>query len=75
MLTKEELKRYSRQLNIKHWGEAAQERLRSSPVFIAGAGGLGSPVSIYLAAAGIGTIIICDHDTVDLSNLNRQILY
>jgi len=75
MLTKEELQRYSRQLDISRWGPASQERLKSSTVFIAGAGGLGSPVSIYLAAAGTGRIIICDSDHVEISNLNRQVLY
>ncbi len=75
MLTDNELKRYTRQMIMDGWGEAVQERLKSSTVFIAGAGGLGSPVSIYLAVAGIGNIIICDFDTPDISNLNRQILH
>lgn len=57
------------------WGEENQEKLKNSTVFIAGAGGLGSPVSIYLAVAGIGTIRICDFDSPDWSNLNRQILH
>lgn len=57
------------------WGEETQDKLKNSTVFIAGAGGLGSPVSIYLAVAGIGKIRICDFDSPDWSNLNRQILH
>jgi adenylyltransferase/sulfurtransferase len=75
MLTEEELKRYTKQMMMDGWGEATQERLKSSKVFIAGAGGLGSPVSIYLTVAGIGNIVLCDFDSPDLSNLNRQILH
>ncbi len=60
---------------IYGFGEEGQEKLKRAKVFIAGAGGLGSPVSIYLAVAGIGTIMIVDHDTIELSNLNRQILH
>ena len=75
MLTHEELARYDRQIMIPEIGREGQERLKKAKVFIAGAGGLGSPVSIYLAAAGIGHIKIADHDTVDASNLNRQILH
>jgi adenylyltransferase/sulfurtransferase len=60
---------------IDGWGEAAQEKLKNATVFIAGAGGLGSPVAIYLAVAGIGHIKICDFDNLDLTNLNRQILH
>lgn len=73
--TDEELKRYHRQMLIDGWGETAQEKLKNSTVFIAGAGGLGSPVAIYLAVAGIGHIRICDFDSLDLTNLNRQILH
>ena len=73
MLTKEELKRYQRQILL--FGEAGQEKLKGAKVFIAGAGGLGSSVAIYLAVAGIGKITIADHDSVELSNLNRQILH
>ena len=73
MLTKEELKRYQRQILL--FGEEGQEKLKGAKVFIAGAGGLGSSISIYLAVAGIGKITIADHDTVALSNLNRQILH
>jgi molybdopterin/thiamine biosynthesis adenylyltransferase len=75
MLTKEELERYARQIMIRGFGEEGQAKLKLARVFIAGAGGLGSPVSVYLAAAGVGTIRIVDHDTVELSNLNRQILH
>lgn len=75
MLTEKELIRYKRQLDISSWDISTQQRLKDSSVFVAGSGGLGSPVLYYLAAAGVGQIIICDKDNVDLSNLNRQILY
>lgn len=75
MLTKEERERYERQILIPGFGEAGQEKLKKARVFIAGAGGLGSPVAIYLAAAGVGALRIVDHDRVELSNLNRQILH
>jgi len=75
MLTKKELERYDRQIMLQGFGEEGQEKLKKATVFLAGAGGLGSPVAYYLAAAGIGTLIITDHDVVDLSNLNRQILH
>ncbi|MBP7736015.1 MAG: HesA/MoeB/ThiF family protein [Spirochaetes bacterium] len=75
MLSNDEIQFYSRQLGIAGWGGAAQERLKSSTVFVAGAGGLGSPVLYYLAAAGIGTLVICDYDTIEMTNLNRQILH
>jgi molybdopterin-synthase adenylyltransferase len=75
MLTQDELARYDRQIMIPEMGREGQEKLKNAKVFIAGAGGLGSPVSIYLAAAGIGHIRIADHDKVELSNLNRQILH
>ena len=75
MLTPNELKRYDRQIIIKGFGKAGQEKLKRARVVIAGSGGLGSPSSIYLAAAGVGTIRIVDHGSVELSNLNRQVLY
>jgi molybdopterin/thiamine biosynthesis adenylyltransferase len=75
MLTEKEKQRYDRQIMIYGFGEAGQEKLKKAKAFIAGAGGLGSPAAIYLAAAGIGTIRIADHDTIELSNLNRQILH
>ncbi len=60
---------------MNSWGEETQQKLKDSTVFVAGAGGLGSPVSIYLAVAGIGNIRICDFDAPEYSNLNRQILH
>ncbi len=75
MLTPEERERYDRQLKIKEIGDDEQEKLKQAKVIIAGSGGLGSPAAIYLAAAGVGTIRIVDHDKVELSNLNRQILH
>ncbi len=74
-LTPEEIERYNRQIMIEGWDIAGQERLRAATVFIAGAGGLGSPVSMYLASAGIGTLRICDCGETEISNLNRQILH
>ena len=74
-LTDYEQTRYHRQMLIEGWGKEGQMKLKSARVFVAGAGGLGSPVSIYLAVAGVGEIRICDADTVELSNLNRQILH
>jgi len=73
MLSERERERYKRQILL--FGEEGQERLKKSHIFIAGAGGLGSPIAIYLAVAGIGTITIVDMDIVDQSNLNRQILH
>jgi len=75
MLTPEERERYDRQLRIREIGDAEQEKIKQAKVIIAGSGGLGSPAAIYLAAAGVGTIRIIDHDKVELSNLNRQILH
>lgn len=75
MLTTEERKRYDRQIMIRGIGEEGQKKLKGARVVIAGSGGLGSPASIYLAAAGVGTIRIVDHDKVELSNLNRQVLH
>jgi len=57
------------------FGEEGQERLKAATIFVAGAGGLGSPVSIYLAVAGVGTLILVDNDIVERTNLNRQILH
>lgn len=74
-LSTSEKERYTRQLIINGWGEDGQLALKRSTVFIAGAGGLGSPVAVYLAAAGVGTLRICDNGALELSNLNRQILY
>ena len=62
MLDAEELKRYDRQIMIPEIGQAGQEQLKAATIFVAGAGGIGSPVTIYLAAAGVGTIRLADHD-------------
>ena len=75
MLTPEEVERYGRQIMVEGFGKEGQEKLKRAKVFIAGAGGLGSPISTYLVAAGVGTIRIVDHDRVELSNLNRQVLH
>jgi len=75
MFTRNELERYDRQMMIDGFGEEGQERLKKARLFIAGAGGLGSPVCMYLAAAGVGKMRIVDRDRVELGNLNRQILY
>jgi len=75
MLTRYELERYDRQIIISGFGKEGQEKLKQAKVFIAGAGGLGSPVSMYLTAAGAGMIRIIDHEKVELSNLNRQVLH
>jgi adenylyltransferase/sulfurtransferase len=75
MLTSDEMERYDRQLIMENIGEEGQKKLKQAHVFIAGAGGLGSPLSILLATAGIGKLRIVDHGAVELSNLNRQILY
>ncbi len=74
-LTKEESIRYNRQLIIPEIGEHGQEELRNAAVVVIGAGGLGSPVLMYLAAAGVGLLGIVDPDEVHMSNLQRQILY
>jgi molybdopterin/thiamine biosynthesis adenylyltransferase len=74
-LTKEQKERYSRNIILEQVGEAGQQKLLSSKVLLVGAGGLGSPAALYLAAAGIGTIGIIDSDRVELSNLQRQIIH
>lgn len=74
-LTDLQIERYSRQIILEEVGGAGQEKLLSSKVLIIGAGGLGAPAALYLAAAGIGTIGIVDYDKVDLTNLQRQIIH
>jgi molybdopterin/thiamine biosynthesis adenylyltransferase/rhodanese-related sulfurtransferase len=74
-LTNEEVKRYSRHLVLEEFGLDNQIRLKNARVLVVGAGGLGSPALLYLTAAGIGTIGIIDFDSVDISNLQRQILF
>ena len=74
-LTEQQIERYSRQIILEEVGGAGQEKLLSSKVLIVGAGGLGAPAALYLAAAGVGTIGIIDSDKVDLTNLQRQIIH
>ncbi len=74
-LTRDEIKRYSRHLILPEVGLEGQRKLKAAKVLCIGAGGLGSPVAMYLAAAGVGTIGIVDFDVVDFSNLQRQILH
>lgn len=71
----EELQRYSRHILLADVGVEGQEKIRQGRVLVVGAGGLGSPVALYLAAAGVGTIGIIDGDDVDLSNLGRQVIH
>jgi adenylyltransferase/sulfurtransferase len=71
----EQLLRYSRHILLPEIGIDGQEKIRRAHALVIGAGGLGSPVALYLASAGVGTLTICDGDTVDLTNLQRQIVH
>jgi len=73
--TEEQIERYSRHILLPEIGGKGQQKIRQAKIFIVGAGGLGSPVAMYLAAAGVGTLGIMDGDAVDLSNLHRQIIH
>ena len=75
MLNDQELLRYSRQILLQHVDIDGQLRLKQSRVLIIGLGGLGAPVALYLAAAGVGQLHLADFDTVDLTNLQRQIAH
>ena len=75
MFGPDELERYSRHIILPEVGGAGQQALKKARVLVIGAGGLGSPLLLYLAAAGIGTLGIVDDDTVSLSNLQRQVLH
>jgi molybdopterin/thiamine biosynthesis adenylyltransferase/rhodanese-related sulfurtransferase len=74
-LTSEQIQRYSRHFLLPHVGEKGQRKLLRSKVLLIGAGGLGSPTALYLAAAGLGTLGLMDGDVVDVSNLQRQVLH
>jgi adenylyltransferase/sulfurtransferase len=71
----DEILRYQRHLSLAGFGPEAQEKLKRGSVLVIGAGGLGCPALLYLAAAGVGRIVIVDDDRVDISNLQRQVLY
>jgi molybdopterin/thiamine biosynthesis adenylyltransferase len=73
--TDEEIERYARHLVLREVGGPGQQKLKTASVLIVGAGGLGSPVALYLAAAGVGAIFLADPDEVDRSNLQRQVIY
>ena len=74
-LTQKEQQRYKRHLMLPQVDEAGQEKIKNSKVLIVGAGGLGCPVAMQLCCAGVGTIGLMDFDVVDISNLQRQLLY
>jgi len=74
-MNEEQIQRYSRHLLLAEIDTAGQERLLGSRALIIGLGGLGSPAALYLAASGLGRLVLCDHDAVELSNLQRQIIH
>ncbi len=75
MLSSDDLTRFARHIVLRHIGGPGQQRLRKAKVLVVGAGGLGAPLLLYLAAAGVGTLGIIDDDTVSLSNLQRQVIF
>ena len=75
VFTNEEISRYSRHLIMPEVGMEGQKKLKNASVLAVGAGGLGAPLTMYLAAAGVGRLGLVDFDTVDVSNLQRQVLY
>ena len=75
MLSNDELERYARHIVLREVGGPGQAALRRARVLVIGAGGLGAPVLLYLAAAGVGTLGVVDHDVVTLSNLQRQVIH
>lgn len=75
LFTDEEIERYARHLVLREVGGPGQQRLKSASALVVGAGGLGAPAALYLAAAGFGTILLADPDEVDVSNLQRQVIY
>ncbi|HNS40630.1 MAG TPA: ThiF family adenylyltransferase, partial [Promineifilum sp.] len=74
-LSHEEIRRYSRHLIMPEVGMSGQKKLKAASILLIGAGGLGSPLAMYLAAAGIGRLGLVDYDTVDYSNLHRQVIH
>ncbi|HEY2178519.1 MAG TPA: ThiF family adenylyltransferase, partial [Caulobacteraceae bacterium] len=75
MFTDDEVERYARHLVLREVGGGGQQALKSAKVAIVGAGGLGAPAALYLAAAGIGALTLIDPDVVEVSNLQRQVLF
>jgi adenylyltransferase/sulfurtransferase len=75
ILSAEELERYARHIVLREVGGPGQQRLKSARVLVIGAGGIGSPALLYLAAAGVGTLGVVDDDKVSLSNVQRQVLH